>query len=399
MAGIGVDPYWDVSFDADGRAAPQRPDALVRSIASAGLTDLIVFAHAWNNDHPTASRVFRRFFTPFPALLEAGRATARVGYAGVHWPSMRFTDEAVPDYRPSPNAEEAADRAVRQGLDQPTLTALTQQFPGRADDLGRMAELLRDRPASDDALREYIGLLRGFVRTTDHASAHTPREICESFADALQSAGAGAAPGQARVWSGAREVLRWAVYSLTAQRAGVVGESGLGPLLRRIADAAPTLRIHLLGHSLGGRLVCSALPALPREPGCVRSVTLLQGALSHPALADQLHRIDGPLVACHSVHDNALGVLYPLASRLIDGTAFGDGHAAVGYEGVHGDGAAVRMTLAQTAPSAGPFPSRGCVSVDARAVVRAGRPPVGAHSDICHAALGRVVLRAGRIVG
>ena len=42
-------------------------------------------------------------------------------------------------------------------------------------------------------------------------------------------------------------------------RAGVVGKHGLNPLLRGIcAPLARTLRIHLVGHSFGGRLVTAA---------------------------------------------------------------------------------------------------------------------------------------------
>lgn len=46
----------------------------------------------------------------------------------------------------------------------------------------------------------------------------------------------------------------------------------------------------------------------------------------------------------------------------------------------------------------GAFPRAGCVSVDASAVVSRGGPPSGAHSDICHPELARIVLRAGRLL-
>lgn len=43
------------------------------------------------------------------------------------------------------------------------------------------------------------------------------------------------------------------------------------------------------------------------------------------------------------------------------------------------------------------LPAKGCVNVDATAVVERGGPPAGAHSDICHRELARLVLAAGRI--
>ncbi|MYW17752.1 serine-threonine protein kinase, partial [Streptomyces sp. SID2955] len=42
-------------------------------------------------------------------------------------------------------------------------------------------------------------------------------------------------------------------------------------------------------------------------------------------------------------------------------------------------------------------PASGCVNVDAAAVVRRGGAPSGAHSDIVHPELARLVLAAGRI--
>lgn len=114
------------------------------------------------------------------------------------------------------------------------------------------------------------------------------------------------------------------------RRAGTVGERGLGRLLGGLARTAPEVRVHLVGHSFGARLVSFALRGLPEGVRTVKSVTLLQAAFSHYAFAARLphdhrasgvldgrhRRIDGPLVCCHSRHDSALGTIYPLASRM-----------------------------------------------------------------------------------
>ena len=62
-------------------------------------------------------------------------------------------------------------------------------------------------------------------------------------------------------------VLRTATYWEMKNRAGVVGCRGLGPLIGQIDAAAPALRIHLLGHSFGARLVSDSLSAVCRT-GC-----------------------------------------------------------------------------------------------------------------------------------
>ncbi|KOV08481.1 serine-threonine protein kinase, partial [Streptomyces sp. XY533] len=197
------------------------------------------------------------------------------------------------------------------------------------------------------------------------------------------------------------------------KRAGVVGERGLGPVLAELAAGRPAMRFHLIGHSFGARVVSFSLRAVPDGARYVRSVTLLQGAFSHYAFADRLphdkgrggalrglHRkVDGPVVACHSPHDSALKVFYPLASRMAGDSAgllgFDERWGAIGHDGVQAVPGAPRLSL-DTALREG-VPAAGCVSVDAGSVVRRGGAPSGAHSDICHEELARVVVAAGRM--
>jgi hypothetical protein len=67
----------------------------------------------------------------------------------------------------------------------------------------------------------------------------------------------------------------------------------------------------------------------------------------------------------------------------------------MGHDGIQAVPGAPRLTLEQALRDG--IPGSGCVSVDAASVVRRGNPPEGAHSDICHPELARVVLAAGRI--
>ncbi|WP_353941596.1 serine-threonine protein kinase [Streptomyces sp. HUAS MG91] len=416
---VHVRPYWEMTFDAGGDPDPGQRDALLRGVRERGVRDLVLLAHGWNNDHDTATRLCDRFFAPFPSLAPG----AHLGYAGVLWPSMRFTDERIPDFAPA--AAVADPAGPRSALDRETRQALDTVFPGQGPVIDRLAAILDERPP--DALDEFGSLVRQLagVRTDGIAadtvpelSAHSAlamfrtdtRNICMEFADTLaETAGDIAAfrlpDGLSKVWNGAHELLRQATYFAMKRRAGTVGQKGLGPALGRLAAEAPEVRVHLVGHSFGARLVSFALAGLPGTARNVKSVTLLQGAFSHysfarrGALNGRQARVDGPLVGCYSRFDTALGVLYPLASRLAGDDRgvidLGLRWGALGHDGILEVNGSVRTSLAEVLGSG--VPGSGCVSVDASQVVRDGPPPSGAHSDICHPELARVVLGAGRI--
>jgi hypothetical protein len=119
------------------------------------------------------------------------------------------------------------------------------------------------------------------------------------------------------------------------KRAGVVGQAGLGKLVARLSANDPALRVHLLGHSFGARLVSFSLAGLPESmtgpASPVKSLFLLQGAFSHHSFADHLpfdanrsgalkgmaKRVDGPLLTTHSLRDYAVGTSYPAASMAV----------------------------------------------------------------------------------
>ncbi|MFI0901378.1 serine-threonine protein kinase [Streptomyces sp. NPDC020983] len=414
-----VQPYWDLTFDAEGDPDPEQRDALLAH--AAGHTDLVLFSHGWNNDLSSACRLYDRFYAPFPGLLAAYPAV-RPAYAGVHWPSMRFSDEPIADF------PRIADVTVPgSGAD---IAVLKRVLPGHDAEADRIAELLRRQPDEPEALEEFAGLVRTLTGAGPVSAALAqdfggagggalpalftgkPDAVCRELADALAATVGPEDDAEAllggvgkKIWAGAREMLRQATYFAMKGRAGRVGRAGLGPFLGQLAECAPWTRVHLVGHSFGARLVAFALAGLPATAHNVASVTLLQGAFSHSAfspggaLDGMQHRVHGPVVAGHSRHDSALGVLYPLASRLSgdDRSLLGDGRwGALGHDGFHGLPASPALPLAAALGKG--FPPAGCVSVDASAAVCHGGPPCGAHSDICHPELARLVLRAGALI-
>ncbi|MEU6178618.1 serine-threonine protein kinase [Streptomyces coeruleorubidus] len=432
---MSVTPYWELTFDADGDPAVRQRDRLLAGVTDRKVRDLVVFAHGWNNDRSGATRLYDRFLAPVPRLAPA----ARIGYVGVLWPAMRFSDEPIPDF---PRAV-AAEIPRRPVLDKDTRHALLESFPGRAILVEQIARLLEQQPPEEAELEEFGRLVRLLVEVVapgpqapfaaDTVAEGVPQSepemfvgssaaACEEFARALaglEGAGARQGFGLPNPWDGAHELLRQATYYAMKRRAGTIGERGLGRVVGQLAKAAPGVRVHLVGHSFGARLVSYALRGLPEGVRTVKSVTLLQGAFSHYAFAARLphdaraggvlqgqqNRVDGPLLCCHSRHDSALGTMYPLASRMAGdsrsvaglgiGRALGAKWGAMGYGGVQAVPGTRAYTLAEALRAK--LPASGCVNVDAAAVVRRGGPPAGAHSDILHEELARLVLAAGRI--
>lgn len=203
-AGIGARPYVELTFDAQGDAGPGAREAVFGIEA----TDLLVFAHGWNSDRSTAIRLFDRFYAPFADLVGTG---VRLGYVGVVWPSIRFSDEPIPDFDARGAVEGAVVGAAEPGhgtaLDPATRRSLGAFWPGRAAELDRIAELLEERPTREGDFTEFGALVRelagvdGVGTGDDLAAAFAPREVpdflsgdvlrvCREFTDALAEAGA-----------------------------------------------------------------------------------------------------------------------------------------------------------------------------------------------------------------
>lgn len=134
-------------------------------------------------------------------------------------------------------------------------------------------------------------------------------------------------------------------------RAGTVGSTGGATILRRVRERHPKVKLHLVGHSFGGRLVTAAVHALDDDTPAV-SLALLQAAFSHNGLSADFEdgepgfyrdiiakrRASGPIVITHTKNDTAVGIAYPLASRIAfqKASAFGDANDPYGGMGRNG---------------------------------------------------------------
>jgi hypothetical protein len=386
---------FDVEFTKDGAIFdPAQFEAVVAGLAP--VSDLLVVSHGWNNDKDDASQLYHELLGNIEKLL-ALRDQPSVpaplrdftdnlkqrSFAAVRifWPSKKFADaELIPGGgAATAQAEQENIAAVETVLDR--LKEDPQRLGDRRTDPARVAAIDRAKAllpqlAMVEAQKEFVSLLRKLLDPSmaekDDASEGFFSAAAETLfanasmpvvapAGAADGGGAGMASGGAAglsdllsgVHAAARRIANFATYYQMKTRAGTIGVKGAAELLRAIRGAKPDIRIHLIGHSFGGRLVTAAASELPPSTQGV-SLSLLQAAFSHNGLSGGFgdgradkgffrslvsdKRISGPIIITHTKNDKAVGIAYPLASRIAgqNAAALGDQNDPYGGMGRNG---------------------------------------------------------------
>jgi hypothetical protein len=423
-------PFWELRFkEAGEQEDPAAVASLIKEVKTQNLTDLFIFSHGWNNSSATALTLYRGFFGEMRELMDnlniLKRRDATIGTAGVFWPSIKWPDEEAG------NSGGGAATLSTGGAGDDLFVELKKVFTAsqQQQTLDELSELLDQQQRNETALKQFKVKLRQLINESaiNQSSLDSLEqqgilydddnweEIFDSLAeqepmgDSAGGATGGLGDRFGRLWRGARGALRTATYWQMKNRAGIVGRMGLGPLIGQLHSAVPALKIHLLGHSFGARLVSYALVGLPDLPlgskSPVKSLFLLQGAFSHFAFAAQLpfeqsrngdlagmnSRVDGPLLATHTLKDLAVGYSYPVASILARDDASGIEDiseyislrwGAMGYDGAQGvDAKKVELSKAG---SPYVFESGKWFNLNGNQVIVNGVSPSGAHSDIIH---------------
>lgn len=439
-------PFWEIDFDERGGLKNASQEAtLIAELPQEDVTDLFVFSHGWNNNRALARALYQRFFEVIRQVLDARPPASdrKVGVLGIIWPAMRWADEGDP----VPETGGAAGVVPQvEASDEELVKELTTVFtsPGQVAALLELATLLEARPDDSVQLERFQQLMKTLSTEPDVPDApedggdeaileQPATEVFDRLADledGSQEEAGGPAAGVGdvfgRLWRGAKSALRTVTYWQMKRRAGVVGRDGLGPLLGRIYKAHQRVGIHLLGHSFGARLVSFSLLGLPstalHPASAVKSLVLIQGAFSHfafaaalphepargGALAGVADRVDGPLVATYSIHDSAVGRLYPAASIVVgdDASAVEDlfyRWGAIGHDGaqaVEGTGVLTEEAeLGKAGEAAYPFASGRFLNLNGNDVIAARGGVSGAHSDIHHPEIAWAAITASGLVG
>ena len=379
-------PYIEFEVGKDGQIL--KPASRAEALTSFGggqVSDVLFIAHGWNNDMAEARDLYRRFLAELRKLTDAQTPTLngrKLGVLAVLWPSKKFAEkELIPGQAaslsqgPMVGALAAQLELLKGGFDHPLSDAM----------LEKAKALLPKLPNSQKAQIEFVQLVRGLlVRPPGNDEGNAAQFMKRNELDLLQRlsqpllanapklndqghatnvGGAKAPSGNAAgignffsgIFSGVSNLLNLTTYYQMKDRAGVLGRGPVASLVADIAKQPNAARIHLVGHSFGARLVTSVASTVGSAGApAVASMTLLQAAFSHNGFApespkDKIReglfrnvvtekRVAGPVLVTHTEKDWAVGVAYPLASRVAgqEASAIGDAGDRFGGLGRNG---------------------------------------------------------------
>ena len=384
-------PYFEVQFDRQGRVHDRAAvDALLDFLGQGGATDLFVLAHGWNNDMADARALYANYVGRMRELFNAGHGQGvearSSAVLGVLWPSKKFADEAL-----IPSGAASAGSVVSDTLLRKQIDDLRGVFSGPDADakLEQAKALVPKLEDSTTARRQFADLLRAVVPrdaadaedASDRFFKRDGAELMDRLSQPTLAAGPGGPAGGAQSVGGAgggravggapggaagfelslagmraaaRRLLNYVTYYQMKERAGVVGRDGVNGVLREVRARRPEIRIHLVGHSFGGRVVtATTVGPTDQPPVGIATMTLLQAAFSHNGFAQHYDGVNdgffrrlvtdklvaGPIVISHTVNDTAVGQLYPIASKIAGQAASALGDKNDPYGGIGRNGA------------------------------------------------------------
>lgn len=381
METLGGFPFIALEYDKNGMLRSPALDTLHAHVQSAGTTDLLIIAHGFRNNAVEARQLYERFLQNFSAHitrseLASALATRKYAAAGIFWPSKAFSEGATKD--DDDGETQQLEEREAAALDDARIELIelrddvSDEQRGTVDRALALLEHLEDSTAKQD---QFVSLLLSLADTTDADPTEGFEQVAaqrgsELFAKlkspiilptvrrdddgGVMALDGGAATGIAggtgaplfiggalkSIAGRVGQVLNLTTWYMMKNRSGSVGANGVAATVRDLKARHPALRIHLIGHSLGGRCMAACAKALCADPAVQPdSLSLLEAAFSHYGLShDNGHGdrgffrdviehqiVKGPFISTFSYQDTVVGKAYAISSRL-----GGDNAKAVG---------------------------------------------------------------------
>ncbi len=477
-----VDPErFTLTFDDQGNAQDPTEQYLVLyalKTADPPVTDLWVFSYGWNTDPTDGSgvAVYDEWVSNMWGEVQKVQAqdpSYHPLFVEVFWPSKAWVGEvSQPSISPPAAPGNAVGAAPQPGAPPaPDPSDFIESYRSVMDpegnfgeqfdtDFGRIYELLHlpQTPTSAE-IGEFVQTLEKYIVQDPHLNqteednvlsapigeivhylkAGPLPKLQEATTPPVPAAAPGAAPNF--IFDNLLNFLRLFTFWTMKARSAVVGANGLYPFLAAVRNTLSTndpplhVRIHLLGHSFGGKLVTSAVySATEQDPRpFVDTLILLQGAFSQFSFTSNIpvdtgasgryhsvvtgNLVANPLMAIYSQYDLANKLFYPIGMLPVftgiyevppppPGQPFvsNDKYGSIGSNGTQGvDDPAVPHTVAipkldDPEYDWHSFKANGvhCVNVDGSGVIKDGSFPVGAHNDFNHPEIFHLALAFSR---
>jgi hypothetical protein len=401
--------FFLLNFDDTGKLTNGEFEDCKRRAAAA--TDVIFLAHGFRNDVADATGLYSKFLETFRGHLNRPQfrelAARNFVVAGVFWPS-----KALPE---SFHSDNGSVQSVDE--DAPQMASVTQKLqdlkdasPNHAASLEQAAALLpsvKNDPAKQDRFASLVlSMLDGSqidptegldrIRQQDGSVMFQklsgpiviPTRSPDESADAggamaeVDTGAAGTNGGVETfgsffpsVLGGIDKFLNLTTWYIMKNRSGIVGGTGVAQAVRDIKASNKNIRLHLVGHSLGGRLMAACAKSLASDPLLQPdSVTLLEAAFSHYGFSadngkgtpgffrDVIAKkiVKGPLLETFSFQDTVVGLTYAIASHLADDNseAIGDVNdlfGGIGRNGAQKTAESVSIKLKTAASPGDPY--------------------------------------------
>lgn len=390
MESIHSFDFFRLHFDENGNLQqPGEFDQLRQRAAALPATDAIFLAHGFRNDENDALGLYTDFLGTFRDHLNGGSFPALSGkkfvVAGVFWPSKKFQESFESEGAAQALDEEIARKQqLKAQLEDLKATVATDGQKPKLDRAIQLLDQLRDSKTAQD---EFVSCVLSLVSHADPDPTEgldrvlstdgsvlldklrSPLKISTTTgtsddggalaADPVVTSGDGDGGTQsvgsffAPVLDRVGQFLNMTTWYAMKARCGTVGAAGVAKSVRDLKQALPGIRVHLVGHSLGGRLMASCAKSLGQQPTLhPDSLTLLEAAFSHFGFSSNNGEgkagffrsvvdnavVKGPFIATFSAQDTVVGNVYAIASRLAgDNTeAIGDANDMFGGIGRNG---------------------------------------------------------------
>ncbi|HEY6340520.1 MAG TPA: hypothetical protein VIY49_03435 [Bryobacteraceae bacterium] len=405
MSSIEGFDFFPLHFDKNGVLQGALDELQQRAGAA---TDVIFIAHGFRNSEDDATGLYTKFLHNFQANLGRPelKALAQRNYAvaGVYWPSLAFQETFQ---QPSGGGVQAFgdDSSAQQQatVEQQIEDLKAEVGPEERGKLDQAKQLLAALDSDSDAQDRFVSLVLSVLGESDLGAGEGVEEVRaqegtkvlgklrlpiivstqqaagtadavgsvagvgSTFASTFATGGDSSAEGGTQglgsffgsVLGAAGRFLNFTTWWVMKERSGVVGANGVAQAVRDLKSKHAGLKVHLVGHSLGGRLMASCAKSLcanpPLQPD---SVTLLEAAFSHYGFSADAGLSDdpaknvgffrdvitakickGPLVATFSAMDTVVGHVYALASRVAGDNVKAVGDANDPFGGIGRNGA------------------------------------------------------------